>query len=93
MPGRGPEPDPRIFRYPLAALGVAPEDAVFVDDRTEFLDGAGRLGIGTLQILHTESLSPPPHRSHHEVTTTLAGIVDRFALAGGSVRQQEETGG
>jgi hypothetical protein len=27
------------------------------------------------------------------VTTTLAGIVDRFALAGGSVRQQEETGG
>jgi putative hydrolase of the HAD superfamily len=44
------KPDPGIFEAALAAIDVAPERAVFVDDVPEYLDGARALGIRTLCI-------------------------------------------
>lgn len=53
------KPQPAIYLAALDALGgVAPEDAIFVDDQVPFCDGAAALGIGTRLILRRES--PPP---------------------------------
>jgi putative hydrolase of the HAD superfamily len=46
------KPDPRIFRVALEALGVAPENTLFVGDRLyEDVRGAGELGMTTVQAL------------------------------------------
>jgi len=42
------KPNPAIYRICLDRLGVAPESALFVDDRVVNLDAAGRLGLQTL---------------------------------------------
>lgn len=44
------KPDPGIFERALATVGVEPARALFVDDTVEFLDGAARLGIRTLEL-------------------------------------------
>lgn len=45
------KPDPRIFRYALDRLGVAPEAAAFVDDDPGFCAAAAALGISAVQIV------------------------------------------
>jgi putative hydrolase of the HAD superfamily len=46
------KPDPRIFERALEALGVAPENALFVGDRLyEDVRGAAELGMTTVQAL------------------------------------------
>jgi len=45
------KPKPGIYRAALEALTVEPGDAVFVDDQPDYLDGAGAVGIPTLQIV------------------------------------------
>ena len=59
------KPDPRIFERALEALGVAPENALFVGDRLyEDVRGAGELGMTTVQALwfradeHPEGAEP-----------------------------------
>jgi putative hydrolase of the HAD superfamily len=59
------KPDPRIFERVLEALGVAPENALFVGDRLyEDVRGAGELGMTTVQALwfradeHPEGAEP-----------------------------------
>jgi putative hydrolase of the HAD superfamily len=42
------KPEPEIFQITLDRLGVAPQEALFVDDRQENIDAAKRLGIDTL---------------------------------------------
>ena len=42
------KPDPRIFQLALKGLGVQPEEAVFVDDFIENIDGARKLGINAI---------------------------------------------
>lgn len=44
------KPSPGIYLAALQALGARPEQAVFVDDQPEYLDGAAALGIGTRYI-------------------------------------------
>jgi epoxide hydrolase-like predicted phosphatase len=39
------KPDPEIYQRALARLGVAPEEAVFVDDRLLNVEGARRVGM------------------------------------------------
>ena len=39
------KPDPRIYREALRLLDARPENALFIDDLQENLDGAARLGI------------------------------------------------
>lgn len=42
------KPEPEIYRVALDRLGVAPFDALFVDDRAENIDAARELGLRTL---------------------------------------------
>ena len=44
------KPDPVIFEVALARLGVAAEDALFVDDQQPFCDAAAALGIRAVLI-------------------------------------------
>ena len=45
------KPEPGIYLAALAALDADPADAVFVDDQTEYCDGARALGIDTRLIV------------------------------------------
>lgn len=60
------KPSRRIYAVACERLGVAPEDAVMVDDIQHNLDGAARLGIAG--VLHTSA------------QTTLAELDARFGL-------------
>ncbi len=44
------KPAPGIYLTALEALGARPEQAVFIDDQPEYLDGAAALGIDTRYI-------------------------------------------
>lgn len=39
------KPCPGIYQYALDSAGIEPEGALFVDDRSKFIDGAVRLGM------------------------------------------------
>jgi putative hydrolase of the HAD superfamily len=43
------KPDPACFEAALGLLGAAPEEVIFLDDRTDNLVAAAALGIGTIQ--------------------------------------------
>ena len=49
------KPDPRIYQLACDELGVAPEDAVFLDDIGQNLKGARALGMTTIKVDHTLS--------------------------------------
>lgn len=42
------KPDPEIFRLSARNLGVRPDEAVFTDDLTEYLEGAEKTGMQTI---------------------------------------------
>jgi putative hydrolase of the HAD superfamily len=50
------KPDPRIFELCLARLGVAPGEALFVDDRPENVEAAAQLGIRTLHFVGDDAV-------------------------------------
>ena len=50
------KPEQRIYQITLDRLGVAPERALFVDDRAENIEGARRQGIDTLQFTGAERM-------------------------------------
>lgn len=39
------KPEPEIYQHCLAGLGIAPEEAVFLDDKPENVEGAAKLGM------------------------------------------------
>ena len=39
------KPDPASFKHVIKELGIKPEEAIFIDDRTENVDAANGLGI------------------------------------------------
>jgi FMN phosphatase YigB (HAD superfamily) len=43
------KPDPEIYRRALSRLGVAPQEAVFCDDRLPNVEGARRIGMHTFR--------------------------------------------
>jgi putative hydrolase of the HAD superfamily len=45
------KPDARIFQFALDRLGVAPESAVFVDDKVSYCRGARALGMGAVHLV------------------------------------------
>ena len=49
------KPDPRIYRLACDALGVAPQEAVFLDDIGQNLKGARALGMATIRVDDTLS--------------------------------------
>jgi putative hydrolase of the HAD superfamily len=75
------KPQPAIYLAALDALGgVAPADAVFVDDQVPFCDGAAAVGIDTRLIVRRES--PPPlegwatRADGHRVIADLTALLD-----------------
>jgi putative hydrolase of the HAD superfamily len=48
------KPDPEIYTRALSRLGVAPEEAIFVDDRPKNVEGARQVGMHALH--HTSSV-------------------------------------
>lgn len=47
------KPDPRIYNITLERLGVAPQEAIFVDDFPDNVEGALRLGIHAIRFQNT----------------------------------------
>jgi putative hydrolase of the HAD superfamily len=54
------KPAAQIYRRALAALGVAPADAVFIDDQAAFCAGATALGLTAVQIARQEPAAAGP---------------------------------
>ncbi|MEE8308071.1 MAG: HAD-IA family hydrolase, partial [Gammaproteobacteria bacterium] len=49
------KPDPAIFELTLEQLGVAPQQAIFLDDLIYNVDAARELGIHTVQVVDPET--------------------------------------
>src|SRR3954451_7125829 len=73
------KPEAKIYRTALDALGVTPDDAVFVDDQTPFCDGARAVGIDT-RLIQRPTATPfegfAPSTNGHTVITGLAELLD-----------------
>jgi putative hydrolase of the HAD superfamily len=52
------KPDPAIFEAALERLGVAPDEALFVDDQQDYCDGAAALGIRAVRIDRFDGSGP-----------------------------------
>lgn len=50
------KPDPAIYRHSLAGLGVAAGETLFVDDRTQNIEGARAVGMFAIQFRSTTQL-------------------------------------
>ena len=55
------KPERRIYEIALERLGVQPHEAVFIDDRKDFLEGAKKIGIKTI-------LCTSPHQVQRDLT-------------------------
>ncbi|HMB36085.1 MAG TPA: HAD-IA family hydrolase [Methylomirabilota bacterium] len=51
------KPDPTIFELCLTRLNVEPPHALFVDDRTENLEGAAKVGLRTFHFIGPDAVS------------------------------------
>jgi putative hydrolase of the HAD superfamily len=67
------KPDPAIYRLALERVGVAAEDAVFVDDQPAYCDGAAALGIETFLI--DRSGDGTPDLNGHRVIGDLRALL------------------
>jgi epoxide hydrolase-like predicted phosphatase len=50
------KPNPAIFRHAVDTLGIAPDEAVFIDDFRHNVQGAQAAGLHALQFLNTEQI-------------------------------------
>jgi epoxide hydrolase-like predicted phosphatase len=50
------KPDPRVFKLALENLGVAPEEAVFIDDFAHNIEGARAVGMHAIQFQTAEQI-------------------------------------
>ena len=50
------KPNPSIYRLTLERLGIAPDEAVFVDDMPANVEGAQALGIHAIQFVENDQL-------------------------------------
>lgn len=53
---RSAKPEPAIYRHAIEALGVAPPEALFIDDREENLAGARAMGMRGIRYQSVEQL-------------------------------------
>ena len=61
------KPEAKIYRRALDRLGVAADDAVFIDDNADFCAAAAALGISAVQIVRSGSDGQAGVRSLREV--------------------------
>jgi putative hydrolase of the HAD superfamily len=73
------KPEAAIYHTALDALGVAADDALFVDDQTAYCDGARALGIET-RLIQRPTATPfegfAPTTNGHAVITGLAELLE-----------------
>ena len=69
------KPDPGIYEAALDAIGAEPADAVFVDDQTEYCDGARALGIDTRLIVRN-GWAPAEGYSETNGHTVIASLAE-----------------
>jgi epoxide hydrolase-like predicted phosphatase len=50
------KPDPEIYRRALSRLGVAPQEAIYVDDRPPNVEGASRIGMQAIQFTDSRAV-------------------------------------
>jgi len=75
---RAMKPDPAIYRITLERLDVAdPSRAVFVDDQTEYCDGAAAVGLQTFLILRPEEAAEdrPANADDYDTIEALAELL------------------
>jgi putative hydrolase of the HAD superfamily len=61
-PNTKPKPDPDIYNYALHCADILPEQAVFVDDRRKFVQGAKTVGMVARLIDRENSYGSSPNR-------------------------------
>jgi HAD superfamily hydrolase (TIGR01509 family) len=87
-----PKPHPEAYLAAAAALGVAPEDCIAIEDSPTGLTAAAASGAVTIGVEHVVALDGAPGDVH---LTTLEGVdVDRLVALAASVRSgASRTGG
>ncbi|RLB04252.1 MAG: hypothetical protein DRG50_09155 [Deltaproteobacteria bacterium] len=50
------KPERRIYEITLGRLGVQPEEAIFIDDRVDFIEGAEKVGINVILFKNPEQV-------------------------------------
>jgi putative hydrolase of the HAD superfamily len=48
------KPDPRAFAAAASAIGLPPEDLIFLDDMPRNVDGGRRVGLQAIQVIHDD---------------------------------------
>lgn len=69
------KPDPEIFDHATRLLDV--DTGLFVDDQSAYLDGAARVGLSTVQMIHPEARNPKPPQAGHDVVASLTQLIER----------------
>lgn len=73
------KPDSDIFHHALRSLNL--DTGLFVDDQITYLDGAARIGLPTVQMIHPEARNPKPQQASHEVVTSFNELREHVSQA------------
>jgi FMN phosphatase YigB (HAD superfamily) len=73
------KPDSEIFHHALSRLNL--DSGLFVDDQIPYLDGAARIGLPTVQMIHPEARNPKPQQASHEVVTSFPDLREHLNQA------------
>jgi putative hydrolase of the HAD superfamily len=85
------KPDPRIFRAALDALGVAPEEALYVGDLYEVdVVGARAAGISAVLLAQPEAGSPPGCRTVASLEDLVNDLLAGENLMASTPRRSED---
>jgi putative hydrolase of the HAD superfamily len=69
------KPEPAIYREAIDAVGVRPEEAVFLDDRLENVRGAEAVGLRAVLFESAETFSRSAREAHHFLGLGSAPVV------------------
>jgi len=75
------KPQPGIFRTALQMLGVTADEALMIDDRSDYLDGAAAIGISTVRIAREHSFGESTSGDAHRVISDFAGLRPLIGIA------------
>jgi putative hydrolase of the HAD superfamily len=85
------KPDPRIFRAALDALGVAPEEALYVGDLYEVdVLGARAAGVQAVLLAQPEADSPPGCRTVASLEDLVNDLLSGEILMASTPRRSED---
>lgn len=68
------KPEPAIFQMALEQLGVPSADSLFVDDRSENLDGAHSIGMRTVLIARNSAPADTAPAANHPCIRALTEL-------------------